>query len=418
MNHDNLINEYFDGNLDSTNQELLFSELSNNEELRYDFNQLFAMKLAIGKDTAAFVPAVSTSETLFANLGIAGASSTSSIAGFWSLYKTPILTALLASIATALVMIWLFPIGDGYNSYYKQEIPIVKAQDISAPNLTIVLPEETSREEQIIYKDPSTEEMMDSYLFIENRNLQRRLAETNSDLIAANNKLIQLENKYNSQNNPTQVPSKNIIFEEEVENNSNENYKTVFQSNFVNQPNSFSSNNTNFIINNFNTHNPETSIKLEAALGRYFQDIGADFVERNNTFTDNLRISGLYNLSREYSIGLDLRQENFYQEFTDVNLEGNEVLYQQQPTVYSASMIFRYSPEYLEFLQVRSNVDLSVGATNIGELARVGIGLDYYLFGNTYFYFKSDYTFLSYFHKNINFSSNKFGSHLGIGVEF
>ncbi len=80
MNHDNLINEYFDGNLDSTNQELLFSELSNNEELRYDFNQLFAMKLAIGKDTAAFVPAVSTSETLFTNLGIAGASSTSSIA--------------------------------------------------------------------------------------------------------------------------------------------------------------------------------------------------------------------------------------------------------------------------------------------------------------------------------------------------
>jgi hypothetical protein len=166
------------------------------------------------------------------------------------------------------------------------------------------------------------------------------------------------------------------------------------------------------------TYNPETSIKLEAALGRYFQTIGPDFVERNNTFSDNLRLSGLYNLSREYSIGLDLRQENFYQEFTDVNTEGNEVLYQQQPVVYSGSLLFSYSPEFMEFLQVRPNIDLSVGFTNIGELARIGVGFDYYFLGNTYFYLKSDYTFLSFFHKDINFSSNKVGTHLGLGIEF
>ncbi|PKL81148.1 MAG: hypothetical protein CVV25_01535 [Ignavibacteriae bacterium HGW-Ignavibacteriae-4] len=418
MKHENLINEYFDGNLDSTNQELLFNELASSEELRYDFNQLFAMKMAIGKDTAAFVPAISSTEALFANLGIAGTTSSNSLAGFWTLYKAPILTGLMATMATALVMLWLLPIGSGSNNSEKSRIPVVSSYSYDTADLTLELPEEKNNESNgalIQNRELNKTKELNKIVSVNARlnsqlnNLQNQIASLNSitNMLREENKALELST--NQQTNSELNINKKTM---------GDNPNTVFQSNFVEQPNSFSSNNANFIINNFNTYNPETSIKLEAALGRYFQNIGSDFVERNNTFSDNLRVSGLYNLSREYSIGLDLRQENFYQEFTDISNSGQKLIYQQQPTVYSASMIFRYAPEYLEFLQVRPNIDLSVGATNIGELARIGVGLDYYLFGNTYFYFKSDYTFLSYYHKNINFSSNKYGTHLGIGVEF
>lgn len=418
MNHDNLINEYFDGNLDSTNQELLFGELSNSEELRYDFNHLFAMKLAIGKDTAAFVPAVSTTETLFANLGIAGAAGSSSFAGFWSLYKVPIITGLMATVATALVMLWLLPVGADETNYQKNEIPIVSSSETNVAKLTIELPREESNKN--IVNNNQSMGTMNSQQFnkvvSDNARLNRQINNLQNQIASLNG----ITNKLSQENSVLKLTKENSANSksEQIEKNFENNKNTVFQSNFVEQPNSYSSNNTNFIFNTINTYNPETSIKLEAALGRYFQTIGSNFVERNNTFSDNLRLSGLYNLSREYSIGLDLRQENFYQEFTDITNEGQKLIYQQQPIVYSASMLFRYAPEYLEFLQIRPNIDLSVGASNIGELARIGVGLDYYLFGNTYFYFKSDYTFLSYYHKDINFSSNKFGSHLGIGVEF
>lgn len=418
MNHDNLINEYFDGNLDSANQELLFSELSNSEELRYDFNQLFAIKLAIGKDTAAFVPAVSSTEALFTSLGIAGAVGSNSIAGFWALHRAPLVTGLIATVTTALVMFWLLPIGSGGSKFENNNIPIVSSYSYDTADLIIELPEERSIESNV--KNEQNMVVIGSKerkrIISENTRLNKQLKNLQNQvarLSSTTNKLSE-ENKELKLYNNQITESKLNLNKKRIENNVN----TVFQSNFVEQPNSFSSNNTNFVFNNISTYNSETSIKLEAALGRYFQNIGPDFIERNNTFTDNLRISGLYNLSKEYSVGIDLRQENFYQEFTDISNEGQKIIYQQQPTVYSASMLFRYSPEYLEFLQIRPNIDLSVGATNIGELARVGIGLDYYLFGNTYFYFKSDYTFLSYYHKNINFSSNKFGSHIGIGVEF
>ncbi len=418
MNHDNLINEYFDGNLDSTNQELLFGELSNSEELRYDFNQLFAMKLAIGKDTAAFVPAVSSTETLFSNLGIAGVAGSSSFAGFWSLYKAPIITGLMATVATALVMLWLLPIGDGNTNYQKNEIPIVTARETNVAKLTIELPREAIVKSSV--NNNQSMGLMNSQqlnkVISDNARLNSQVNNLQNQIASLN----EITNKLNKENSTLKLSKESLANNESSLNDvvMADNINTVFQSNFASQPNSYSSNNTNFIFNNISTYNPETSIKLEAALGRYFQSLGSDFAERNNTFSDNLRVSGLYNLSREYSIGLDLRQENFYQEFTDITNEGQKLIYQQQPIVYSASMLFRYAPEYLEFLQIRPNIDLSVGASNIGELARIGVGLDYYLFGNTYFYFKSDYTFLSYYHKDINFSSNKFGSHLGIGVEF
>lgn len=405
-----MINEYFDGNLDSPNQEFLFEEIAKNEDLRYDFNQQFAMKLAIGKDTAAFVPRTQTTDALFSSLGIAGASA--SKFGFLPANKKQIFTGIFSTLATVLIMLWLLPLGYSSSEVNINEIPVVSSVSYDAPNLTIELPE-------AVVKESSS-----SKGILNNENINNKSAEKISQL---QSRLIASENKNKhiiEENNNLRLALDNKN-NETVQNNNqndfyaNEEYNTVFESNFVGKPNNLNTNmGTNYIINNNVAYNPDASIKLEAAIGRYFQNIGNDFIERNNTFSDNLRVSGLYNLSREYSIGLDMRQENFYQEFTDVNELGNKVLYQQQPVVYSGSLLFRYSPEYLEFFKVRPNVDLSVGVTNIGELARIGVGFDYYFLGNTYFYLKSDYTFLSFFHKDINFSSNKVGTHLGLGIEF
>lgn len=408
-----MINEYFDGDLEGPNQEVLFGEIAKNEDLRYDFNQLFAMKMAIGKDTAAFVPRTESADAIFSSLGIASVSS--SKFGFLTNNKKQIYTGILTTLATILIMLWLLKWG---NSEYNANIPVVSSISMDAPSLTMEIPVEKidaiNQDKAIVERAISQDYKT---IIAHNNNLNTHL-----DMLALDNKKLRADNR-SIRNSYAQLAEQNNLENNNSISTNNEllnsEYNSVFESNFVQTPNSLlSKNGNNYIFNNSGVYNPETSIKLEAAVGRYFQNIGTDFIERNNTFSDNLRLTGLYNLSREYSIGLDLRQENFYQEFTDINQSGNKVLYQQQPVVYSGSLIFRYSPQFIEFLNVKPNIDLSVGITNIGELARIGFGVDYYLFGNTYFYFKSDYTFLSYYHKNINFSSNKFGTHVGVGIEF
>lgn len=414
MNKENLINDYFDGKLDSPNQELLFGELSNSEELRYAFNQLFALKLAISKDITAFVPKSETTNALFTKLGISTIPSENSSFGlFFSKYKKQFLTGAFTSLATVLVMLWLFPKGNSTHviKQHNMDIPWISSTEKEYKNLT--------SQQQIDDNNYKYDNEI-SLLKFENKKISsiiNHLTKENNLLKSKNDNLNKaiaiIDDKYDN------IKSKPITQQQRSPERQKE-YATVFQSNFVsyNNPNSINTFTPNFIYFNNVDVSTNKMLRLEASVGKYFQSIGNGFIDRNNSFTDNLRINSLYNLSNEFSLGIDLRQENFYQEFTDVTNKGEEILYQQQPTVYSGSLLFRYYPEYLKYFQFNPNVELSIGISNVGELARIGVGFDYYFVGNTYFYFKSDYSFLSYYHKNINFSSSKIGSHIGLGIEF
>ena len=331
MQYDNMINEYFDGNLDSTNQEFLFAEMAKNEDMRYDFNQQFAMKMAIGKDTAAFVPRTETTDALFSTLGIAGASATK--LGFLATNKKQIFTGFFTTLATVLIMLWLLPLGDSSLEISRNEIPVISSYDVNLSVLTIEVPKEENNEAVPILPSPNKNAMLNLYHQEQYLYLSNEVADLNSQLLAAKSENQRIMNENNNlKSSLIDITTQPTVSNEQKDIYADENYSTVFQSNFVEIPNNLNTNtSTNFTINNNVAYNPETSIKLEAAVGRYFQALGTDFIERNNTFSDNLRVSGLYNLSREYSIGVDMRQENFYQEFTDVNDQGNKVLYQQQP---------------------------------------------------------------------------------------
>ncbi|MFN3195879.1 MAG: hypothetical protein ACE364_08025 [Chlorobiota bacterium] len=403
MSYDKLINDYFDGNLNESGQELLFNEIANNSETRSDFNQLFAIKHSIINDKHAFVPNPSTSEDLFTNLGINSDSEKSKKIGFWSLYKSNILVSLVSALATAIIMYLLLFDGKDYFRNKNSQVPIISSYYSSdKPYLEIEVPIDN--------------ETSDVNINTSQTRYMNEINKLNDRYNEIYNQMVLLEIQNDSLNSPkknTPVPNNKETVNFAI------NEKSVFQSNFIIDPNHHNySNKLNFTPLNVYKSKDKRNVKIEAAIGRYYQNISTDFLERNNAFTDNIRISGLYNLSEEYSMGLDLRQENFYQEFTDLDNNSQNILYQQQPTVYSASLIFRYSPDYLKFFEVSPNVDLTFGASNIGELARIGFGFDYNLFSNTYFYLKSDYTFLSFYHKDINFSSNKLGTHIGLGVEF
>lgn len=414
MNKESLINDYFDGNLDSSNQEILFSELTNSEEMRYAFNQLFALKLAISKDITAFVPTSDTTNTLFAKLGISAIPSENNSFGlFFSKYGKQFLTSAFTCLATVLVMLWLFPKGNSthINNKYNKDIPLVSSSEkvqknsVSRP-ATDANSYKYDNEISLLKFDNNKLYGLVNSLTNENNLLKSQNNNLNKALAIINDKLDNINSKSHSL--------------QQLSPEKQEEYASVFQSNFVsnNNPNSINSFTPNFIYLNSGEAGNNKTLRLEASVGRYFQSIGKGFIDRNNTFTDNLRINGLYNLSNEFALGIDLRQENFYQEFTGVTNKGEEILYQQQPTVYSGSLLFRYYPEYLNYYQFNPSLELSIGISNIGELARIGVGFDYYLLGNTYFYLKSDYSFLSFYHKNINFSSSKIGTHIGLGVEF
>lgn len=90
---------------------------------------------------------------------------------------------------------------------------------------------------------------------------------------------------------------------------------------------------------------------------------------------NNIAFSVQYNISSEHSISLEAGQESFRQEF--YRLEGNDSLAYKQHLLDGWGAIgYRYSPDELALsTSIRPFAKLSLGATSVGALTRVGIGI-------------------------------------------
>ncbi|MGA2297836.1 MAG: hypothetical protein ABSG15_09850 [FCB group bacterium] len=69
MEYSRLIHDYLDGELDNVNQDVLFSELSHNQDLRIDFNRQVKLQIAAQNDLSALAPPAHTTNAIFASLG-------------------------------------------------------------------------------------------------------------------------------------------------------------------------------------------------------------------------------------------------------------------------------------------------------------------------------------------------------------
>ncbi|MFA6569873.1 MAG: hypothetical protein WCT77_01415 [Bacteroidota bacterium] len=69
MNYSRLIHDYLDGELDNVNQDLLFSELAQNQDLRIDFSQQLQMQTVARNEMNSMAPPLEATNAIFSGLG-------------------------------------------------------------------------------------------------------------------------------------------------------------------------------------------------------------------------------------------------------------------------------------------------------------------------------------------------------------
>lgn len=117
-NISDLIYLFIDGETNKIEQQTLFKELANNDELQTEFQQAVLMSKDFMKDRAVLTPAASLKDSIFlkAGLSAAGAAVATGVVSsgylgrifeLFSKFSSQIYTVLVSSFATALVMLSL-----------------------------------------------------------------------------------------------------------------------------------------------------------------------------------------------------------------------------------------------------------------------------------------------------------------------
>ena len=131
---------------------------------------------------------------------------------------------------------------------------------------------------------------------------------------------------------------------------------------------------------------------------------------------NNMAVSSLYSIADNFQAGIDIRQENFFQEFTGYD-EINEKTYsiQQQPNFTSAGLALRYTWNGTGTIPVINQ--FTIGGTNVGIIGRFMLGTCYSPYSNISFVLGLEYSILRYYHLDEYFVSPKIGFNYGVSFK-
>jgi hypothetical protein len=413
MNNFELINEFLDGTLDSSEEEQLFSSLSSDSDLRLELKQQMAIKSAVRSDLAAFTPKTASTLKIFSELGLVLPAPAPVIVPTFgtqvlSFLKTNagyIYTGLLSAAAAFVVAFLLF--------------------DVSSNNL------QNNGQAKII-ENKSTQIPVISNLADDN---------FDSKSLSKNNSNDDINQKSNSLDKP-KVIYKYIYVKDTTENinqeiadnseNINKNISDISDSRIVNN---FDNSNKLMFLNSNSTSRvfplqesmtrfvfPESGVSSDNNLalelrGSSYQSESLSQLSNGNLSLLNTGITAYYKFDDELKIGIDYRRESFFQRFSGKE-NGNFYIFEQQPNFETVSLAAKYNPEYLKISNLSPFAFTSVGANASGPVVRAMIGTDIYFSSSIYMNFGFDYNLLLYSQNNTRFVSSKTGIHIGAGYNF
>lgn len=131
---------------------------------------------------------------------------------------------------------------------------------------------------------------------------------------------------------------------------------------------------------------------------------------------NNFCISVLFDLSDNFKIGADARQETFYTEYTENGLKDSIVIFNQQSNLTTFSADARWYP--YSFGPFNSFLGMNVGFNQGGIILRPGIGLEYLAYNDIGFVLGVDYSYFRYHHINKWFGNSKIGINYSVLIKF
>jgi len=404
------ISELIDGNLDMDLEQEVFAKLATSEELRKEFRQFNTIKTAVLKDKAAYIPDIDATNSLFTKIGF-----DSALIGDASIAPTMFLSKFIqflsSTILGVIIAFLLFRFGDfdylfnnsqNINSIssvveiqeLKKEVPMVEsiADTINLAKNTSDLPQKISK---VYMTNPTDQQLLID--FSQSKQEIKRL----NEIINALNKKLDIANS---------AISETRLISSEVN-------KLRLQSELINL-NSTTLPTIDFISPldiEFEKAN-RVSIELGGNQPYNFQNEVAQPAQPQ--LLNNTRLAAFYKLSDDVQVGLEYRRGNFYQIYNSENEAGRQVVLEQNPNLEFYTVALRYKPDFAEFGSFSPFAQFSIGGTKVGEVAYSMLGIEWSLSNNYYMYGGVDYNYLRFFHNDIFYSSNKFGLHFGLGLNF
>ncbi|MBM2816356.1 MAG: hypothetical protein HW421_3118 [Ignavibacteria bacterium] len=412
MEHFKKINDFLEGSLPSSQEDELFAVLAVDTSVRNEMKKLLALNSTFNYNRDFFRPDTASKSAIFAAVGLeiphtgsfenAGQSWLNSCLQFLGKYSQGIVTGLTTVTLTSLFFIF-FMLPSNKNSApepsNRATIPYLLQPDSEKSNSIVTSTKQFKRNDHITSNERANpipviehpEKNRDEISQIKNDNMdENQSTNLNNFDTESNNELLMIGNKSNlSENDFYDMVS--------VDKNNS-------QSKLLNKQ--------------FKKHGDYwKGLSLELSGIKTFSMPQANINPANSTEMNNTALALLYMIKNGFSAGIDIRQENFFLQFTGSDWNGINKLYETQPNFTTFSALLRYEKDIIGkntpiFGQV------SYGANSGGSVGRVMLGAKYLITDGISIIFGSEYNRMFYSYQGKAFNSSKAGIYYGIIYNF
>ena len=435
-----IINRYFDEGLPQNEEEILFKELSDSQEVRNIFNQHLKLNITTFRDISNITPPIETTEEIFKTLGFSIPNNVYTHSKIKS-GAIKIGVSLLILFFASLLSVTTIGISE-----------LIVGNKITAEKMLKNISKKTNNSMKYLFNYSNNIKNNDDIKINDNNendlvgltykqkaqnllkniygknidNLNMKKSEFN-DFNNVNSEYDNLNNNFSDNNvNNINNNSNNTLFElDNMLSASLKNDYDILKNNYNNLNNS--SLNSSLLTPNENSNNkinlnniyikqkPTYIFLLNKAIT---QNSTLKNIEANNAFWNNLDFNLLYNINNYHSVGIIIGWKDFAQTFN--RTIGNHKFKQQQiPMLFYGSLLYSYDfSNILSLNNFTPYLQASLGGTSIGPILGINLGTNVDIYRNFGLSLTSEYNILFYNVENTIYNSDKLGLKFGIFYGF
>ncbi|HPO63735.1 MAG TPA: hypothetical protein PK762_11705 [Candidatus Kapabacteria bacterium] len=425
MNYNDLIHQFLDGELDSLKEDILFSNLSNNTEIREMFKQQVQLHLLTQNDMASITTPSESTNYIFSNLGLSvpPAEKPAPVAPIppslfekhiLSHYNKYLTTALTAIISVALTSMFFLLYQSDFTNSNINTASVIK-QNQNNYNYPVSTNFETSAKNNDLAssnnsnesKNPNNDKQNIKYIYL-NSNTQNN--DNNSQIFAENQN--QKDNSNIIKNSTEEsfvlasssIPNKNIKQNKLGSNNVNNNPLSIYTID-LNSLGQFQGNETNLTLQwrNITSRSGNVPENLPSAQEPLFINQG---------------IALIYKLDDNNSFGIEIGQEHFLQQFVR-KIGEQDYIYTQNPVLFWYGGFYKLSLPSIGYKNIIvPYAQVFAGGTTSGVIGRGQLGIQYNYDNFLKFYVAGELSSLFYNVQNKINRTDKFGITYGLSLSY
>lgn len=412
-----LIHDFIDGTLDKAQEDKLFMLLNAHEDLRGELKEFVALETTMKSDAAALTPPAASTVSIFSHLGYTSANGSAPISegaaqvaktgafgSFFTRYGQGFKSGLFCTVATAIVCLYLI------NPYLHRmtgqpSLPTIVSTDIESGASQNRAASDKIRGHAAAQSDAGEMSQPDS------EGLSRGTAQLSRNIRTPLTQPLKEANNQAMGEVPKDRKPTFIIA------------RANGRPSLAYADDEMSHNETPFGEGEQLSAIPGDpwrgfegpsglDLVIEVRAHEDWSIPAATVPESGSPLFRNTSMTLFKPFADDWRLGIDLRQEFFYQEFEGVNADGQTVRFIQRPSIVSFSLAGRYTIDawggFSPFVQA------TLGGTEVGFIGRGMLGLEFTPNRDYTMILSLESSSLLFQHNNSSFWSSKVGLHYGI----